>query len=173
MKTVDMVADNPGTWMFHCHVDEHMEDGMMAVYTIYVPVARECPVAIKQGDFWNHPDSFSLTVKNTGRKKITNMTLISETLLTPQALQRPFNAEWSSKEPIPPGADSTLSKPGMRAEIARSVMGWVFFPSVVKYDDGTSWLPRSEGECFSVVWRDKEHPEMPALPPCLRELNAD
>jgi FtsP/CotA-like multicopper oxidase with cupredoxin domain len=34
MKTVDMVADNPGTWMFHCHVDEHFTGGMTSMYTI-------------------------------------------------------------------------------------------------------------------------------------------
>lgn len=29
--TADMVPDNVGTWMFHCHIDEHMEAGMMAM----------------------------------------------------------------------------------------------------------------------------------------------
>jgi FtsP/CotA-like multicopper oxidase with cupredoxin domain len=26
---VAFVADNPGRWMFHCHVIEHQETGMM------------------------------------------------------------------------------------------------------------------------------------------------
>ena len=34
MMTVDMVPDDPGTWMFHCHVDEHMQAGMMALYKV-------------------------------------------------------------------------------------------------------------------------------------------
>lgn len=34
MVTVDMLADNPGTWQFHCHVADHMDAGMMAKYTI-------------------------------------------------------------------------------------------------------------------------------------------
>jgi manganese oxidase len=34
MLTVDMVPDNPGTWMFHCHVDDHMEAGMAALYRV-------------------------------------------------------------------------------------------------------------------------------------------
>jgi len=34
MKVGDMVADNPGTWMFHCHVADHMMAGMYATYTI-------------------------------------------------------------------------------------------------------------------------------------------
>ena len=29
--TADMVPDNIGMWMFHCHVDEHMEAGMTAM----------------------------------------------------------------------------------------------------------------------------------------------
>jgi hephaestin len=30
----DMVPDRVGTWMFHCHIDEHMEMGMMAMYQV-------------------------------------------------------------------------------------------------------------------------------------------
>ncbi len=30
MKVADMVADNPGSWLFHCHVAEHMAEGMFA-----------------------------------------------------------------------------------------------------------------------------------------------
>jgi len=31
---VAFVADNPGDWMFHCHVPEHMEAGMMGVIRV-------------------------------------------------------------------------------------------------------------------------------------------
>ena len=34
MKTVDMVADNPGLWMYHCHVFDHIKAGMVAMYTV-------------------------------------------------------------------------------------------------------------------------------------------
>ncbi len=34
MATVDMVADNPGTWQLHCHFGEHMENGMTARYRV-------------------------------------------------------------------------------------------------------------------------------------------
>lgn len=34
MQTADMVPDNVGTWMYHCHVDEHMVMGMMALYKV-------------------------------------------------------------------------------------------------------------------------------------------
>ena len=31
---IAFVADNPGDWMFHCHVVEHMEGGMMSVFRV-------------------------------------------------------------------------------------------------------------------------------------------
>lgn len=34
MMVADMTADNPGTWLFHCHVDDHIIAGMLALYTI-------------------------------------------------------------------------------------------------------------------------------------------
>ena len=34
METVDMVPDNPGTWMFHCHIDDHMDAGMVTLYKV-------------------------------------------------------------------------------------------------------------------------------------------
>ena len=34
MVTADMNADNPGTWITHCHVADHIEAGMLTTYTI-------------------------------------------------------------------------------------------------------------------------------------------
>jgi FtsP/CotA-like multicopper oxidase with cupredoxin domain len=34
MHTVDMVADNPGIWMFHCHIEVHLASGMYTHYTV-------------------------------------------------------------------------------------------------------------------------------------------
>ncbi|MFQ5927573.1 MAG: multicopper oxidase domain-containing protein [Terriglobia bacterium] len=34
MATVDMVPDNPGTWMFHCHVSDHLLAGMQTLYRV-------------------------------------------------------------------------------------------------------------------------------------------
>lgn len=34
MLSVDMVPDNPGVWMYHCHVSEHMNVGMMAHFEV-------------------------------------------------------------------------------------------------------------------------------------------
>jgi len=34
MKILDMQPDNPGTWLFHCHVNDHITAGMIALYTV-------------------------------------------------------------------------------------------------------------------------------------------
>lgn len=34
-KTFDMVADNSGTWLFHCHVNDHIIAGMQTTFTIH------------------------------------------------------------------------------------------------------------------------------------------
>ncbi len=32
--TLDMKPDNPGVWMYHCHVNDHIDAGMMASYKV-------------------------------------------------------------------------------------------------------------------------------------------
>jgi len=34
MVTADMIPDNIGTWLFHCHVNDHLEGGMVALFTV-------------------------------------------------------------------------------------------------------------------------------------------
>jgi hypothetical protein len=93
--------------------------------------------------------------------------------LAPQYLQRPYNFEWTVSKPILPGQEQILQKPGIRASSAQSVLGWVFFPYSLKFEDGSTWLSQSEGECFDVIWRDQQHPKIPALPPRQIEMNPD
>ncbi len=33
-RTADMQADNPGTWMFKCNIADHVDAGMMSLYTV-------------------------------------------------------------------------------------------------------------------------------------------
>jgi hypothetical protein len=35
MKTADLIADTPGSWLYHCHVAEHMREGMFARMVVY------------------------------------------------------------------------------------------------------------------------------------------
>ncbi|MBI2917934.1 MAG: multicopper oxidase domain-containing protein [Chloroflexi bacterium] len=34
MKVLDMAPDSPGTWLFHCHVNDHLDAGMIAPFTV-------------------------------------------------------------------------------------------------------------------------------------------
>ncbi|APR76772.1 Multicopper oxidase [Minicystis rosea] len=34
MMIADMVPDNPGEWLYHCHVNDHIDAGMMSKYTV-------------------------------------------------------------------------------------------------------------------------------------------
>lgn len=34
MVALDAYTDNPGTWLFHCHLNDHMHGGMMALFTV-------------------------------------------------------------------------------------------------------------------------------------------
>ena len=34
IKVLDMLADDPGIWMYHCHVNDHIDAGMSAVYKV-------------------------------------------------------------------------------------------------------------------------------------------
>jgi plastocyanin len=34
MIVADMVADNPGTWLFHCHIEPHLTAGMITRFTV-------------------------------------------------------------------------------------------------------------------------------------------
>jgi len=173
MKTVDMLADNPGVWMFHCHVEDHMEAGMMAVYTIYSPPPLSCPVSFEKFEYWNQPDKTRLTIKNTSGKSIVQLTVTSETFLTPLDLRRPNNADWFATPPLLPGQQQVLERPSVNAQGSQKVLGWAFFPVSIKYEDGSTWRPQADGECFKAMWRDSDHPETPVLPPLQREINPD
>jgi hypothetical protein len=107
--------------------------------------------------------------KNTSHKPIASLTLTSEMFLAPQDLRRPFNSEWSSEKPILPGQEQTVEKLGIRAASAQSVLGWVFFPYLVKYEDRTS----KRGGVFYHVWRDPQQPDLSGLPPRQIEMNPD
>jgi manganese oxidase len=172
MVSVDMRGDNPGTWIFHCQVTDHMEAGMMALFTIYEPQARTCPIKFVAGNFWNTSGKYSLTVQNASGKAIKELSLISEHFLAPQYLHRPFDSEWPTTQPIPPEGQQVLEK-NAYVRGSDSILGWALFPSRIVYADGTTWIPQHEGECFEIYWRDKDHPNFPVLPPHQIEMQED
>jgi FtsP/CotA-like multicopper oxidase with cupredoxin domain len=39
MIVADMLVDNPGTWLFHCHIEPHLTQGMQARFVVHPAVA--------------------------------------------------------------------------------------------------------------------------------------
>jgi hypothetical protein len=174
MVTMDMLADNPGTWMFHCHVSDHMEAGMMVTYTIYEPFTRSCPIKFAAGNFWDDPEKFSLSVENASGKPIQSFVVEAEHFLSPEYLHRPFESHrWDSTQPLAAGGTQSLEKKAYPASISQSVLGWVFLPETIKFADGSVWKPERVGECFNIFWHEKEHPKVEVLPPLQMEMNLD
>lgn len=162
MVTVDMDADNPGTWLFHCHVLEHMANGMMATYTIYSP-PRSCPVDLLPAEWAKMRDTSEISLRNASAKPIRRVTLLSAYLISAQQLQ-PLLVAWFSPGPLGPGELQTIAF-GKELFRGEEGLGVAFFPSSVIYQDGSEWKPDQLGECFQVYWRNKDHPALPALPP--------
>jgi FtsP/CotA-like multicopper oxidase with cupredoxin domain len=54
MKVADLVADNPGSWMLHCHVAEHMMEGMFARMMVH-PKSSTVSNRIDEPSFFGLP----------------------------------------------------------------------------------------------------------------------
>jgi len=168
--TVDMLADNPGTWLFHCQVTDHMEAGMMATYTIYPPAPNSCPIEFGEGDFWSNPKELYVTMRNTSKKTIARMVLTPGAFLSRMDLRTSLTP-WISNDPIAPGEQRRLKSNNFYQ--SGGIMGWALFPYQIVYTDGSKWEPQQHGECFRVYWRDKEQAPVQVLPPFQMETNSD
>jgi hypothetical protein len=170
MKSVDMIADNTGTWLFHCQVAEHMENGMVATFTV-TPRPRACPVSLEP-DFWHWTRRYLVSVKNRAPKTIKELHVRAEYMPQTTSAAFGFNDEWRWTERIKPGAESTFElqdyflKKGLTGYFSdRAIVGWAVYPTKILYIDGSSWTANARGECFAVSWRDDDHAHIRALPP--------
>jgi hypothetical protein len=164
MATADMTADNPGTWLLHCHVSDHMEGGMMATYTIY-PAPRACPVAIVPEDWERAAASAKVRVKNLSSKPIRQVSLLSGYVVSTLEFQ-PLILAWFTEHAIPPAGEQSVEVGTEMFDLKRSSsLGVAFYPSRIVYQDGSEWKPREPGDCFHVFWKNREHPNLPVLPP--------
>lgn len=171
MVSVDMLADNPGTWLFHCQVSDHMESGMMATFTIQQP-KRSCPVQFPTGNFFGSPGQLDVQFKNSGLKSIRKIELQAEYLSGGVQNIHGFPDLWKWEMNVKPGEEKMLEfqdyfrQKGMTGFFNdRAILGWAVLPARIEFTDGTSWKPRQRGECSDIFWRDFEHPELEALPP--------
>ncbi|XP_043913130.1 hephaestin [Protopterus annectens] len=46
-QTVEMVVTNPGTWLLHCHVSDHIHAGMEITYTVIQKRDKAIPATVK------------------------------------------------------------------------------------------------------------------------------
>jgi FtsP/CotA-like multicopper oxidase with cupredoxin domain len=76
MATVDMNADNPGTWMYHCHVADHIKAGMLATYTIKPRTLPAITTSSKRvrGRLKAAPRNVLLPNRNVGKSNIDSLT---------------------------------------------------------------------------------------------------
>src|SRR5215472_17081539 len=170
MATADMTADNPGTWLFHCHVSDHMEGGMMATYTIYPP-PRACPIKFVPDDWQHMNQSSRLRIRSASSKPIRQVNILSGYLENILEL-RPLFVNWPSTGPLLPGREQSVEI-GNEMFSGEKNLGVAFFPSRIVFADGTEWKPQQLGDCFRVYWRSKDHPQLPVLPPIQFEQKED
>jgi hypothetical protein len=170
MATADMTADNPGTWLFHCHVSDHMEGGMMATYTIYAP-PRACPIKFVPDDWQRMSESSRLRIRSVSSKPIRQVNILSGYLENILEL-RPLFVNWSSSGPLLPHREQGIDI-GTEMFTGEKNLGVAFFPSRIIFDDGTEWKPQQLGDCFHVYWRSQDHPRLPVLPPIQFEQKED
>lgn len=186
MTSADMVADNPGNWMFHCHVSDHMESGMMATYTI-VPqapasakngekrsTAVSCPIRLGAADLWQAGTPSNLEVTNTSGKSIRRLSIHAGYFVKTVQNLNPLLYEWLWMDTTQPNETRTVNltdgkfRGGALADyyVDKSVIGLIFFPGRTEFSDGSTWAPRQPGECFRAYWREPGYSlEFNTLPP--------
>uniref|UniRef100_A0A672V5Q9 Ceruloplasmin n=1 Tax=Strigops habroptila TaxID=2489341 RepID=A0A672V5Q9_STRHB len=49
-EMVEMLVGNPGTWLLHCHVSDHIHAGMEILFTVLPRSGRELSLIIRTGD---------------------------------------------------------------------------------------------------------------------------
>lgn len=160
--TVDMVTDNPGSWMFHCHVADHMEGGMMAVFSV-VPPRPPCPLAFAAGDFWKDPHKVSFSVVNHSGKAIKHISFNSSVFTKPNYLTSTFDV-WRTDKSQAAGTTATYQFP-IAMHDPGAILGWAISVLAIEYEDGTVWHPKMREQCFHVYWRDGSTRQPKILPP--------
>jgi manganese oxidase len=176
MTSADMIADNPGNWLFHCHVADHMESGMMATYTIVAPASRSCPVKLGAGDFWQANGPSNLELTNTSGKTIRRLSIHAGYFVNTEQNLNPLLFEWLWMDQTKPNETRTFNltedrfRGGALGDFYRdkSVIGLALFPGRIEYSDGTVWAPSpaQPGECYRAYWREPGHSlPLNALPP--------
>lgn len=105
-------------------ISDHMEAGMMAVYTIYEPQHCTSPVQFVSTDFWRTPGKFEITVKNTGREPMRDLSVTFDHLMTPPFRRHPYDNEGDWNALIPPRQEKSFEMTGYLPAYTDSILAW-------------------------------------------------
>jgi hypothetical protein len=164
-ETLDMVADNVGSWMLQCHVADHMDEGMMTYYTV-LPKERSCPVDFAKPEF-GKDGAFAFDVINrepAGDMAIARM--INKVEIVPKRYQTAtLFAEEGDVAALAAGATT-------RRQIAGGfvggdqALGFIVRAEKIVFANGEVWEARYRGECARGFFKDpKDAFDTTVLPP--------
>ena len=137
-ETVDMLADNPGTWMFQCHVADHLIAGMMATYRIQPAHPRSCPVQFGEANFWPGKPSFQMPLTNRASQPIQQILLETDAVVGLNHLSKAPDS-WKIPLPLGPNQTTSIEMPNQMAH-PEGILGWVVYPLSVTFADGSQMV---------------------------------
>jgi hypothetical protein len=148
-ETLDMVANNVGSWMFQCHVADHMDEGMMTYYTV-LPKERACPAEFAKPEFGKDGAfAFDITNRSAPIQRMTNAVEI---------VSKPYQTSTLSTE------EGNISTVDAAATVRRQIsggfvggdqaLGFVVRPQKIVFANGEVWEPRYRGECARGFFKD-------------------
>lgn len=160
-ETLDMVADNVGSWMFQCHVADHMDEGMMTYYTV-VPKERACPVDFGKPEF-GKDGAFAFDVMN-------RETQIQRMMNKVEIVPKPYQTATLYSDEGNVGA--LTAGAAARRQISGGfvggdqALGFVVRPEKIVFANGETWEPRYRGECSRGFFKDPKNAfDTTVLPP--------
>ena len=68
---VDMIPDDLGTWLYHCHVNDHIDAGMIATYTVTGPFVP-FPSTGKERNYYLRAEAVEWDYAHTGMNQCTD-----------------------------------------------------------------------------------------------------
>jgi len=160
-KTVDMIADNPGTMAVSLPRGRSYgvwnDGGLYHLRTPHAPAAGVYRRRFLEASGEVHADSED-TAANDYRFAAHARDVFGAQDCGGRLMPSGHRPNYFA------GEEQTIEKPGIRAESAQTVLGWVFFPSLVKFQGRTDWRSQSEGDVFLLYGGINSIPICPLCP---------
>jgi hypothetical protein len=160
-ETLDMVADNVGSWMFQCHVADHMDEGMMTYYTV-LPKERACPVDFAKPEF-GKDGAFAFDVIN---RETQIQRMMNKVEIVPKPYQTAtLYSDEGNVGALAAGATARRQISGGFVG-GDQALGFVVRPEKIVFANGDTWEPRYRGECVRGFFKDPKNAfDTTVLPP--------